>query len=51
MFISKLSTTVPQIFSKTILDSQVIVKSIIDPDNTFVETQKHEWVKSLPIWY
>ena len=37
MLIRTLPTTLLQIFCKIILNSQVIIKSIIDPDNNLVE--------------
>ena len=38
MSIRTSSTTLLQIFCKTILDSKVIVKSVIDPDDTILRT-------------
>ena len=41
MFIRRLSTTLLQIFCKIILNSEVIVKIIIDPDDNLGGTPKH----------
>ena len=45
MSIRTLPTTLLQIFYKIILYFQVIVKSVICPDNNFSRIFKHYWVK------
>ena len=41
-----LPTTLLQTFKKIILNSQVIVKCMIDPDNNLRETLRHERVSA-----
>ena len=48
MFIRILPTTLLQIFCENLLYFQVIFKSMIIADNTFLENSECEWVKLNP---
>ena len=51
MLLRKLQTTLLQIFCKNIFESQVITKSIIDPDDTYVILQSRSYYTQLKtVW-
>ena len=42
-------TTLHQIFYGPMLESKVVFKSIVDPDNPGRNISRHEWVKGFPV--